>query len=183
MLTCEEIKEKLVEFLDGELPNEASLIQEHTKVCPKCQEELNSLSKLKKLFRTWRDIRPSREWKVALEKKLSRIAQEPGLETIEKVIFDLNERLKVVEQALNSIQSKATCEIMTLDELSRYLKLRPEDILTMVDQIPNIQIGSEYRFIKESIDRWLRSLENSPYADSYSWCFDSHDEQFRRTTL
>lgn len=175
-MTCEEIREKLVELIDGELSSEADHIKEHLDICPDCQQELNSLIKLKKLFRSWKDIRPSTKWKVTFEEKLSQIERERTLTTIEKIVSNLNERLKLVEQALKSIQSENLGEIMTLDELARYLKLSPEQLLEIIEQIPNVRIGSEYRFIRQSIDRWLKSLEHDPYTNYYNWSLDLYEE-------
>ena len=57
-------------------------------------------------------------------------------------------------------------EIMTLEEVSRYLKLKPQTIYTWAQRgkIPAVKLGKEWRFRRSVIDAW----------------FDSHfDDKFR----
>jgi nitrogen PTS system EIIA component len=50
-------------------------------------------------------------------------------------------------------------EIMTLGELSRYLKLSDKTLLKMVrnKEIPSAKVANQWRFIKSMIDDWLTS--------------------------
>jgi excisionase family DNA binding protein len=57
-------------------------------------------------------------------------------------------------------------EIMTVDELARYLRISADKVFEMIDQIPRFSVGYEIRFVRESIDRWIRSLEKG--SDSHS---------------
>ncbi len=54
--------------------------------------------------------------------------------------------------------------ILTLDELSKYLKMDVQEIVDLVEagEIPGIKIGNQWRFRRNSIDDWLenRSTEN-----------------------
>jgi excisionase family DNA binding protein len=47
--------------------------------------------------------------------------------------------------------------IMTLSEVSEYLRVKPEVILQQVTlgQLPGRKLGEEWRFFKGAIDRWL----------------------------
>lgn len=63
-------------------------------------------------------------------------------------------------------------EIMSIDELARYLRMSVEKIFEIIDQIPKFRIGYEYRFVRSSIDQWIRSLEQDPYQQQDNYWSD-----------
>lgn len=50
-------------------------------------------------------------------------------------------------------------EILTLEEVARYLKLKPQTVYKWAqeDQIPGTKLGKEWRFRKSIIDEWIDS--------------------------
>jgi excisionase family DNA binding protein len=48
-------------------------------------------------------------------------------------------------------------DIMTLEEVAKYLKVKPQTIYTWAQdaKIPAAKIGKEWRFRKSVIDRWF----------------------------
>ena len=48
-------------------------------------------------------------------------------------------------------------DIMTLEEVAEYLKLRPQTIYTWAQEkrIPAAKLGKEWRFKRSMIDRWF----------------------------
>ena len=50
-------------------------------------------------------------------------------------------------------------DVLTLEEVSAYLRLPPETVLRQTKQgnIPGRQIEEYWRFLKAAIDDWLRS--------------------------
>lgn len=52
-------------------------------------------------------------------------------------------------------------ELLTTQELAKYLKLRPETVLRIVKrgELPAAKIGRQYRFDRDQIDNWL--LQNT----------------------
>lgn len=48
-------------------------------------------------------------------------------------------------------------DIMTIEEVARYLKLKPQTIYNWAQngKIPAAKIGKEWRFRKSLIDRWF----------------------------
>jgi len=48
-------------------------------------------------------------------------------------------------------------EIMTLEEVAEYLKLKPQTIYTWAQEkkIPAAKLGKEWRFKRSMIDRWI----------------------------
>ena len=51
----------------------------------------------------------------------------------------------------------ATNDIMTLEEVAEYLRLKPQTIYAWAQQkkIPAAKLGKEWRFKKSVIDRWF----------------------------
>lgn len=50
-------------------------------------------------------------------------------------------------------------EILTLEEVARYLKLKPQTVYKWVqeNQIPAAKLGKEWRFRKRMLDEWIDS--------------------------
>ena len=50
-------------------------------------------------------------------------------------------------------------EIMTLEEVARYLKLKPQTVYKWAQegQIPGTKLGKEWRFRKSILDEWIDS--------------------------
>jgi excisionase family DNA binding protein len=48
-------------------------------------------------------------------------------------------------------------EILTLEEVAHYLRLKPQTIYkwTQEKRIPAVKLGKEWRFRKSVLDRWL----------------------------
>lgn len=51
-------------------------------------------------------------------------------------------------------------EIMTLEEVAKYLKMKPQTIYTWAQdkKIPAAKIGKEWRFKRAIIDKWFDSF-------------------------
>ena len=52
-------------------------------------------------------------------------------------------------------------EIMTIDEVAEYLKLKLKTAYTLVARgdIPGFKVGGQWRFRKSEIDRWIVQQE------------------------
>jgi excisionase family DNA binding protein len=53
--------------------------------------------------------------------------------------------------------------VLTLMEVAAYLKVHPSTIYRLLrrGQIPAFRVGSDWRFNREHIDRWRKSLEQA----------------------
>ena len=51
--------------------------------------------------------------------------------------------------------------VLTVQEVSRYLRVHPSTIYRMLkkNQLPAFRVGSDWRFTVEAIDRWRASVE------------------------
>jgi len=58
-------------------------------------------------------------------------------------------------------------EIMTLEEVAAYLRLKPQTIYTWAQQnkIPAAKLGKEWRFKKSIIDEWYLQHIDSQFDD------------------
>jgi len=159
-MECQHIKDELVKFIDNEVSEEIrKSIQSHLDNCAECSQELRSIINITKLCQNWKDISPSRTWKMKLRRKLE-ISQKDyanELEMIKNAVISMSRKIQELENSnyLSALESG----IMTIEELSQYLRLSIDQIYDMIDYIPKFQIGYEYRFRKENIDRWIRALE------------------------
>jgi excisionase family DNA binding protein len=58
---------------------------------------------------------------------------------------------------MNPPQAAAPRRIMTTAEVAQYLQVHPSTLYKLVrrHQIPAFKIGSDYRFEKDAIDKWM----------------------------
>ena len=56
---------------------------------------------------------------------------------------------------------KPTSRILTVRDVSNYLRVHPSTIYKMLkrNQLPAFRVGSDWRFTVEAIDRWRSSVE------------------------
>lgn len=59
-------------------------------------------------------------------------------------------------------------EIMTIDEIAEYLKLKLKTAYALVARgdIPGFKVGGSWRFRKSEIDRWISEQENNRGIDA-----------------
>ena len=57
-------------------------------------------------------------------------------------------------------------DIMTLEEVAKYLKVKPQTIYTWAQdgRIPAAKLGKEWRFRKTVIDRWFNEHINEKFS-------------------
>jgi excisionase family DNA binding protein len=58
-------------------------------------------------------------------------------------------------------------DIMTLEEVAKYLKLKPQTIYTWAqnDKIPAAKLGKEWRFRKSVIDKWFNQHIDKKFSE------------------
>ncbi len=61
-------------------------------------------------------------------------------------------------------------DIMTLEEVAAYLRLKPQTIYTWAQEgkIPAAKLGNQWRFKKSVIDRWFDQHINDKFNDLLS---------------
>lgn len=71
-------------------------------------------------------------------------------------------------------------DIMTLEEVAAYLKLKPQTIYSWAQEkkIPAAKIGKEWRFRKSLIDEWFLHHIDSKFSEVIkSWKASRPDEE------
>jgi len=65
--------------------------------------------------------------------------------------------------------------IMTIEEVARYLKMKPQTIYTWAQKgkIPAAKIGKEWRFRKDLLDEWF----NQHVDDKFQELFDKIEKK------
>ena len=60
-------------------------------------------------------------------------------------------------------------EIMTIEEVAKYLKLKPQTIYTWSQngKIPAVKLGKEWRFRKSVIDKWFDQHMDQQFSDYF----------------
>jgi PTS system nitrogen regulatory IIA component len=58
-------------------------------------------------------------------------------------------------------------DIMTIEEVAKYLKLKPQTIYTWAQnqKIPAVKLGKEWRFRKSVIDKWFDQHLDEKFSD------------------
>ena len=58
-------------------------------------------------------------------------------------------------------------DIMTLEEVAKYLKLKPQPIYTWAQngKIPAAKLGKEWRFKKSIIDKWFNQHIDQKFSE------------------
>ncbi len=58
-------------------------------------------------------------------------------------------------------------DIMTLEEVAKYLKLKPQTIYTWAQnkKIPAAKLGKEWRFRKSVIDKWFNNHISEEFTE------------------
>jgi len=59
-------------------------------------------------------------------------------------------------------------EILTIEEVAKYLKLKPQTIYTWAQtgKIPAAKLGKEWRFSKKILDEWFLQHFDEKYSNS-----------------
>jgi len=60
-------------------------------------------------------------------------------------------------------------EIMTIEEVAKYLKLKPQTIYTWAQngKIPSAKLGKEWRFKKSIIDKWFDQHIDQKFSEHF----------------
>ena len=62
-------------------------------------------------------------------------------------------------------------EVFTLAEAAAYLRLSEQDVLGMIHEqdLPARRVGTEWRFLKSAVERWLSSGSSSLQSNKEAW--------------
>ncbi len=128
-MTCD--PELLLAFLDGELSAEAEAdLARHLADCVACRQTLASL-------------RQSESGLSALA------AAAPASESLAQV-------QRRVRQELGMVRER---EILTIEEAADFLRLQPDELAAVLDDLPWFELAGQIRFRREALVDWVRERE------------------------
>lgn len=131
---CDGWCELLSEYEAGELTAHlAARVEEHLGECPACACLLSALRQTSTLVDQLVDEDPARTMAV-------------------RVLGKVDE--------LSAPDFSDAPEIMTPDELARFLRVPPDTLAEVIDTIPGFDIGGEVRFRKERVVEWIDQREH-----------------------
>jgi len=60
-------------------------------------------------------------------------------------------------------------EILTLEEVAKYLKVKPQTIYTWAQsgKIPAAKLGKEWRFRKSVVDKWFNQHIDNKFSEHF----------------
>jgi len=158
-MKCKDVQMELVAYLDEELSTMGQrAIEAHLAECVNCDQEAEELRDVTELTKSWEGIAPKANWWANLQAKLESEKARDIATEIRHLRNTLNDLSECFER--QNVNSATLNEIMTLDEVARYLRVDADTVWNMLDELPHFQIGYELRFKKSSIDEWIHAKEN-----------------------
>jgi hypothetical protein len=88
----------------------------------------------------------------------SALAEEPSPFSTQRIRSALHEELHVMQ---NESAAGNMPEIMTTDEIIRYLRISEEHLADYIGDIPCFELGGQLLFRKNAVDEWIRERETS----------------------
>ena len=131
---CEPYRGWLSEYEAGELTRPlADQVEQHLSGCPTCRRLLASLRRTAAMVEQLADEPPARSMSVRV--------------------------LGQVHELLAPDLAEAP-EILTREELARFLRVSADALAEVIDTIPGFDIGGEVRFRKERVLEWIQEREH-----------------------
>ena len=141
-MNCDILYEDLAALAAGELEaGRAERIRRHLAECEACQRRLDAL---KRVDRSLKHLRPARPPAAAV---------------------------LAARRALNeTIRGGSAPEILTLAEAAEFLRISPEQLGEIVEELPAFELAGQIRIRRERLIEWLRQREHEyTHQQSASW--------------
>lgn len=132
-MTCDITPENLAAYADGDLPaDRLDEIRRHLATCPACRQRLDALARADALLAA------------------AGRAQPP------------THALLAARHALTQATGRAPAnEIMTLDDVADFLRLTPDQLGEIADQLPAFELAGQIRIRRERLLQWVEQRERS----------------------
>lgn len=133
-MDCERCRERLSEYEARELaPAENEAVRRHLDGCEACRRRREELARLMEAVDTLPEEEPAETVSFAVRREVDRLLA-PGL--------------------------AAAPEIMTLEEVARYLRVSVEAMEEELADLPAFEVAGELRFRKDRVAEWIRRRED-----------------------
>ena len=153
-MECNNVREELVAYIDGELSSMGKhTIEAHLADCKECAAERDKLKATIESTHKVRGIQPAQNWWETLQERL----YAPDSDLV-SAIHALREATMRLESRVDRDGGRLAPvkEIMTLEEVAAYLQIEPDVVWKLLNEIPHFEMGAELRFKKSSVDEWIR---------------------------
>lgn len=133
-MDCKVCRERLSEYEARELPPaDAEAVRRHLESCAECRGQRARLARLAEAVDTLPEEEPPESLSFAVRREVDRLLA-PGLSTAP--------------------------EILTIEELARYLRVPVEAIEDELTTLPAFEVAGELRFRKDRVAEWIRRRED-----------------------
>jgi hypothetical protein len=130
-MNCPNNPEVWPEYLDGELqPEEAESLRRHLAACPACQRLVAGIQRAD--------------------------AELAGLSHGSLSAVSLLEVQQRIRQDLGMAERR---EILTLEEAADFLRVEPDELAGLLDDLPWFELAGRIRFRRQSLLDWVRKRE------------------------
>jgi len=142
MMSCDVTYEELAVFVDGDMaPGRLAEIDRHVKDCQDCADRLDALKRGDALLGAMPPAAPSAGAILAARRAISAI-----------------------------IRPEQSTEIMTLDEVADFLRITPDQLGEVVEELPAFELAGQIRLRRETLVEWIQQRERDYTRQrSQSW--------------
>ena len=130
-MNCEITYEQLAAMVIGELDaKQAADICEHIAQCEHCRNRLAALNRIDEILITLRPLRPSASTVLATRRALA-----------------------------PEIRPAPASEIMTLEDMAEFLRITPEQLGEIVEELPAFELAGQIRVRRDRLLEWIQQRE------------------------
>ena len=151
-MTCDVTFEELAGFLSGDTATERKLeIREHLRDCDQCHRRLK-----------------------ALERADTALAVLPASAPPAAVILATRRALA------EALRGPSFPEILILEEVAAFLRLRPEQLTEIIDELPTFELAGQIRIRRVKLIEWIEHREKDHRRQmAASWAARAGSGEFR----
>jgi anti-sigma factor RsiW len=141
-VSCDVTYEELAAFVTGDLPEERQReLGAHLPACGRCRRRVAALRQADAALGALRPPQPSPDALLAARRAVSR-------------------------------QTRPTepGEVMTLDDVAEFLRIEPDDLADVIDELPAFEVAGKVRVRRTRLVEWIRTRERDYARDAAaSW--------------
>ncbi len=130
-MNCDITYEELAEYSSGDVgPERGEELSEHVSGCESCQERLSALDRADVALEGLTALRPPGWAMLAARRALSEVTRGAGVR-----------------------------EIMTLEGAAEFLRISPEQLGEIIEELPAFELAGQVRVRRERLIEWIQQRE------------------------
>jgi hypothetical protein len=136
-MSCDVAYDELAAYTAGETDGERALwLDAHAAECADCRSRLDALRRSDAALALLRPVEPSQAAVLATRRLLA-----------------------------DEIREKRVPEILTLEEVAEFLRIRPEELEEIVEELPAFELAGRIRVRREKLVEWVEEREKRYLGD------------------